>query len=118
MSFAGRLRSRVTVYRRFGETPADLGEWTAGASRRADITAASNADQEGAAGVVGVEQVTITVRLDVETRGWDTAMRLVENSGPSRLNRIFEMTAPPQVDDSGRWLIIRAAAGGVDLDLD
>ncbi|MBA4338322.1 MAG: hypothetical protein C0421_05705 [Hyphomonas sp.] len=118
MSFPGRLRSRVTAYRRTGETDADRGVWTEGASRRADIVSKSASDEEIAAGVAGLDHVTISVRIDAETRTWDTSMRLAEVFGPSRQTRVFELKAPPQVDDSGRWLVLQAVAGGVSLDLE
>lgn len=116
MSYAAKLRSRVTVWRRTGETDADLGAWTQGASRRAEIVSKQASDEEIAAGVAGLDHVTIHVRLDAETRTWDTSMRLAEAFGPSRQTRVFELKAPPQVDESGRWLVLQAVAGGVSLD--
>jgi hypothetical protein len=116
MSFPGKLRSRVTVYRRTGETDADRGVWTEGASRRAEIVSKGASDEEIAAGVVGLDHVTISVRIDPETRTWDTSMRVQEVFGPSRQTRVFELKAPPQVDESGRWLIFPAVAGAVDLE--
>lgn len=118
MSFPGKLRSRITVWRRTGETDADLGAWTEGASRRAEIVSKQASDEEIAAGVAGLDHVTIHVRLDAETRTWDTSMRIREMFGPSRQMRVFELKAPPQVDDSGRWLVLQAVAGGVTLDLE
>lgn len=118
MSFPGKLRSRVTAYRRTGETDADLGLWTQGASRRAEIVSKSASDEEMAAGVAGLDHVTISVRIDSETRTWDTSMRLKEVFGPSRQTRVFELKAPPQVDASGRWFVLQAVAGGVSLDLE
>lgn len=117
MSYPGRLRSRVTIFRRSDPTEASLGAWVAGASRRAEIVPRAGSDAEIAAGIVGLDTVTITVRADAETRSWDTSMRLREDFGPARQARIFELVAPGQPDAAtARWLTFQAVAGGVRLD--
>ncbi len=114
MSFAGRLRFRVQILTR-ESTDDDLGDWQAGASRRADIEPAAARDEEFPAGLVGLDQVKVHVRLDAETRTWDTGMRLKEVHGPSGLNRVFELIAPPQIDWEGGWVVLLGAAGGVSV---
>lgn len=116
MTYAGRLRFRVQAYRRAGETSADLGTWTAGGSRRAEIESKAASDEEIAAGLVGLDRVAIHVRADPVTRTWGTADRIKEIFGPGGMGRIFELTAPAQFDVSGRWLTFEGVAGHVDLD--
>lgn len=117
MSYPGRLRSRVTIFRRLDATDADLGAWQPGASRRAEIEPRAGTDAEIAAGIVGLDTVTITVRADAETRSWDTSMRLREEFGPGRQSRVFELVAPGQPDAAtARWLTFQAVAGNARLD--
>ena len=113
MSYPGRLRFRVQIYARVSDGR-DLGAFSGGESRRAEIESTSASDEEVAAGLVGLDRVKIHIRLDAETRTWDTSMRLLEVHGPSGLNRSFEIIAPPQIDWEGGWIVIMAAAGGIE----
>lgn len=112
----GKLRSKIARWQRLGGNDSDLGGWEKGADRRAEIISSGPNDEQVAAGIVGVDTCQITVWSCAETRSWTTADRLEEIYGPSGLTRIFEITAPIVPDETGRWLIITAAAGVVNLE--